>query len=473
MIILKIILCSSLFISLYYLFLQKEKMYLFNRFFLIFSLIFSCFVPFISISTDFPKQMEKTQIIFEETQQALVISSKQESFNWINIVWIIYGIITFIFLTKTIMSIVKIKNIKGKKIKYLNCNVIVTKENLSPFSFWKTIYLGENYLINNEIDSRILLHEKSHLEQKHSLDLLLIEILKIFLWFNPSIYFYKKAIVTNHEFLADESVLKLNFNIKDYQKLILEEITSNQNYNLTHTLNFNNTKKRFIMMTRKKSKFVQVKKYFAIPTFIVLAIIFAEKTYAKDSNTESTVSETIKSQKVIPDQSLNKIQSEHIEKEQYKNTVDKKKVLNTTRKTVDTQLTESKSTITNPDKKPVQDVAISTPVKLTQENTTMPEYPGGLNVMRNKVSQNFNGSVLKGDEGLIRSDVQFVIDEKGEVSNIKTMGSNEIFNNEAYKAVKLANENITWKPATKDGQPVKYIFKLPLTMVFAPGKKTQ
>ena len=272
-------------LAVYYVLLQKEKMYRFNRFYLMFSILFSYAVPFISIQSENLKPSNRIQTTVETTQQVLDITKGQENFNLINWLCIIYGTVTLIFLIKLIHSFLAIKKMKGKRIKYHNQNIMITKECTSPFSFWNTIYLGENYLIDSKIDPRIFLHEKSHLEQKHSVDVIIIEILKVFTWFNPSIFFYRKAIITNHEFLADESVLKNDFNIKDYQNLILDEIILNQNYNLTHTFNFNNTKKRFIMMNTKKSKMTIIKKVISIPVLLIAFGLFVQKTYA--GNVES------------------------------------------------------------------------------------------------------------------------------------------------------------------------------------------
>ncbi|PIF43961.1 beta-lactamase regulating signal transducer with metallopeptidase domain [Chryseobacterium sp. 52] len=280
-IILKIILCSSVCITVYYLFLEKEKMYRFNRFYLLFSLVLSYVIPFISITVQQPKPENKPQLIFEDTAQQIILAQPvQDSFNWIIIVWIIYGVITFFFLIRSILSIRAVKKMQGEKRIYQNQILVVTKENLSPFSFWNTIYLGEDYIKNNVIDPRIFLHEKSHLEQKHSIDLIFMDVLKIFTWFNPVLLFYKKAIITNHEFLADEAVLNSRYNVKEYQNLILEEIINIQNIPFTHTFNFNNTKKRFIMMTAKKSKFILLKKTAGITVIIVAAALFTERTYA-------------------------------------------------------------------------------------------------------------------------------------------------------------------------------------------------
>ena len=466
-IVLKIILCSSLLIGIYYWLLQKEKMYQFNRFYLIFSLIISCIVPFISIKTESPKPINRLQTTIEATQQALDLTPKQESFNWINLVWIVYGIITLILLAKVIISIIKIKSIKGEEIIYQNQKVLVTEENISPFSFFNTIYLSNNYLINNKIDSRIFLHEKSHLEQKHSIDLLFIEILKACMWFNPSIYFYKKAIVTNHEFLADESVLKNDFNVKDYQNLILDEIISSKNYNLTHTFNFNNTKKRFIMMNTKKSKITNIKKAISIPILVLAFGLFVQKTYANNiehiiREAKKEISEPEKSptpEKVAEAVTKPEVESlteqETVQNEPIENKNEEKKISDTIRPKSSHNVNTTSETQQNRNAN-------------NEEVTLLPQYPGGLNEMRNKVSKSFDGSKIAPNKSkeIYRTDISYTVTEDGSLTDIIASGNNEPFNTETISSFKKANENITWKPAEKDGKPVRYRMRIPLTMSF-------
>jgi beta-lactamase regulating signal transducer with metallopeptidase domain len=285
-IILKIILCSSIFIAVYYLFLEKERMYRFNRWYLLSSILLSYIIPFINITIERPeaKIEPQTQIIIEETaQQMIFIQPEQESFNWMNVVWGVYAVITLFLLIKSLLALLAIRRIKGERRTYEHYNIILTGEGLSPFSFWNTIYMGKNYIENNKVDQRIFLHEKAHIDQKHSIDLVILNLLKIFTWFNPVLFLYKKAVITNHEFLADEAVLKKNYSIKEYQNLILEEILSQQNPPLTHSFNFNNTKKRFIMMKRKQSKFSLLKKTAGIATLIAAVVLLSERTYAGNS----------------------------------------------------------------------------------------------------------------------------------------------------------------------------------------------
>lgn len=461
-IILKIILCTTLLIALYYLFLEREKMHQFNRFYLIFSLVFSYVIPFITITTEFPKPSNNPQLIFEEaTHQLTAHPSQQESFNWMNIIWIVYGIVTCILLIKAIISVARINNLQGKEINYQGQQIKITHKNISPFSFWKTIYLGKNYFKNNEIDSRIFLHEKGHVKQKHSIDLLLIEILKIVTWFNPALYFYKKAMVTNHEFLADEYVLKNNYNIKDYQNLILNELISGQNYNLTHTFNFNHTKKRFIMMNRKKTKLVGLKKVISIPILVIAFGLFVQKTYANDSNPTIPLltkkAEVKKAQNITPIQQIVEDTKQLLENKEVKHTNEEKQAVDTIRPTSKKSRPES-----------AQNKQITTAITTESEKIINPEYPGGINQLRKNIANIFDASKMKPSTGkaFIKSEIEYVINKEGSVEHIMINGDNEIFNNEVKTAFLKANEGAKWQPATKDGTVISYTMRLPITMSF-------
>lgn len=476
---LKIILCSSLLIAVYYLLLEKEKMYQFNRFFLLFSLILSYSVPFISVTTENQAPIVGPQIIFEETvQQIQSIPVQQESFDWVNILWVIYGIVSFIFLIKGMLSILKIKNIKGKKISHLNYKVIVTDNNLSPFTFWNTIYLDKSYLINDKIDPRIFLHEKSHLDQKHSWDLFLIEIIKILTWFNPTIYFYKKAIITNHEFLADETVLENNFNVQDYQTLILNEIIDSQKLEFTHPFNFNNTKKRFIMMNTKKSKFTWLKKAVSLPILITACGLFIQKTYANSSVSNIDTAKEYRETSLV--NSLQKITSEG------ENTTNKMIASDTIRPTKKGTAKKTKinrrSEVAPPPPPPPVNKEKAKKADMNEDPNVPPppppstafspaKFPSGINELRNRISKNFNGSVLNGNEGYIKSEVSISIKEDGTVDKIVTNGNNKVFNEEMYRTVKVATENVKWEPATDNGKPIATVYRIPITMIFDNGKK--
>ncbi|KQT22198.1 hypothetical protein ASG31_02345 [Chryseobacterium sp. Leaf404] len=282
--VLKIIICSGILLGLYHWFLSKEKTFVFNRFYLIFSVVFSLIIPFVTIELPEFNEEKPTLLIEQEISQQILTGQilEEKSFDFTEILLVIYCLIALIFLFKFIFSVLKIKNLKGRKIIYKSRNVVFLKQDLAPFSFWNTIYISEKSFKSSGIDERVFLHEDIHIRQKHSLDLIFIEILKSILWLNPIFYFYKNAMVNNHEFLADERVITKNTDIKNYQELILQEVLKQQNLSLTHQFNFNNTKKRFIMMTKQNSKFAKAKKFLSIPVFAIAVFVFAEKVYGSN-----------------------------------------------------------------------------------------------------------------------------------------------------------------------------------------------
>lgn len=593
-IILKIILCSGVLLGLYHLFLAKEKTFVFNRFYLIFALIFSYTIPFVTIETQQELREKQTVFISEKAQQNVDYIAGpivQESFDYTQLVLVVYGIVSLIFLLKFLYSLLKIKNIKGQRLKYRSRNIKLLSEKNAPFSFFNTIYVSNEYFKDEMIDESIFLHEEIHVKEKHSLDIIFVEILKIISWFNPFVYFYQKAMITNHEFLADKGVINTNKNIKDYQELILSEVLKQQNLTLIQTFNFNNTKKRFIMMTKKNSKFAKTKMLLTIPILAIAGFMFAEKTIkstdfneVKSQKENDIVSQLISDDPIIEYNKIIKKYGNLLEQKKYAEfdkvinlddraklkelyfqltkeqrnetplyffDVKKSEKINVSQKQLD-DFTNSKkyglwidgnktnnndlkkykpedfshqsvskrypNAISKKNPEPYQ-VNLMTnsyfqeyrnekekifmgfkakafikgkdtiPVKKNIEatnagskikaqdiaygeaaNVTPAEFPGGINELRKKLSYNFDTSSLQGNNELIRTEVFMTIDETGKAININAIGQNEKFNNEAVRVAKLLNENVTWVPAKKDGEPVRYQYKLPLAMQFAANK---
>jgi hypothetical protein len=128
-----------------------------------------------------------------------------------------------------------------------------------------------------------LLHELAHVKQKHSLDILMVELLQIVFWFIPILSIYRKAIKLNHEFLADTAVLKKHKNIVYYQQLLLATASFNSQHYLASSINYSVTKKRLEMMTKhtKKAK-TWIKSLVLIPLFSFLLYSFSETVKVTD-----------------------------------------------------------------------------------------------------------------------------------------------------------------------------------------------
>ncbi|WP_376882371.1 hypothetical protein [Belliella marina] len=130
-------------------------------------------------------------------------------------------------------------------------------------------------------------HEVAHVRGCHSLDNIFVELLFVFLWFHPGLYWAKNAIKLNHEFLADQAVLQI-VPIDDYKNVLLSMIFPDQGLTLISSLKFSLTKKRMNMMKRKTTLSTKLIKIVAlIPIFGVMIYFFSEKVPAQNQTQQS------------------------------------------------------------------------------------------------------------------------------------------------------------------------------------------
>jgi hypothetical protein len=122
----------------------------------------------------------------------------------------------------------------------------------------------------------MILHEKIHVSQFHSLDLLVMELLTAVMWFNPLIWMMKNSVQLVHEYLADEGALKSGIDPLRYRLLLLNQVTEEKLICLSSNFNYSLIKKRIAMMTtRKINKNTRVKLLTFIPLSAVLFLVIA------------------------------------------------------------------------------------------------------------------------------------------------------------------------------------------------------
>lgn len=285
----------TIFLSFYHLVLEREKIHQFNRFYLLFSIAISFIIPFLTF--EIIKIIPVVQNI--EPLNSVITSSsipeneiqennlpKEENINlMLFILCGLYGIISFLLLVRFGKNIWKLisKSKSNSIVKYKNANLILVEEETLPHTFLNSIFINFNDYNHRNIEDELYTHELVHVTQKHTLDILFIEFLKIIFWFNPLFIFYKKAIQLNHEFLADEEIVKTYNNVSFYQNLLLQKGSSNQTIYLASNLNYSITKKRLIMMTKSTSKKIALlKKVAVIPILAGLIYFFCIEVVAKE-----------------------------------------------------------------------------------------------------------------------------------------------------------------------------------------------
>lgn len=146
----------------------------------------------------------------------------------------------------------------------------------SPFSFGGYVYLNRS-LYNQVEFEKIIRHEKVHVQQRHTIDVLLMEILCIVNWFNPFAWFVKHAAKQNLEFIADEMVLQGGCNRKGYQYLLLKVARETQGLNFANNFLFPSLKKRIEMMNKDRTGKVHLLKFvIVLPLLGILLVAFGE-----------------------------------------------------------------------------------------------------------------------------------------------------------------------------------------------------
>ncbi|MFD2908904.1 M56 family metallopeptidase [Flavobacterium ardleyense] len=280
------------FLAFYHLFLEGEKMHRFNRFYLLISLVVSFIIPLLNfeIIEIIPVQNTKTQFVqeFPISNQSIQVA-EVESVNYLpTLLWSLYGIITSFLLIRFGKNVAQLyhKSKSNPVVKYKKAKLVLVDENTLPHSFLNFIYVNLDDYENHNIEDELYTHELVHITQKHTLDILFIEILKCLFWFNPIVYFYKKAIQLNHEFLADEKVVNSYNNVTFYQNLLLQKSSNIQTIYLASNLNYLVTKKRLIMMTKSTSKKLALAKKIAIvPILAGLVYFFSVEIVAQEKIT--------------------------------------------------------------------------------------------------------------------------------------------------------------------------------------------
>lgn len=143
----------------------------------------------------------------------------------------------------------------------------------SPFSFFKWIVLDLSKHSGRELHN-IIAHEAEHARQWHSADLLLAEIQKICLWFNPFAWIHQRLVQENLEYLADRAVLDNGFEKKQYQYNLLNTVMQARELPLTNSFAQSLLKKRIQMMNRKPSHYLVWSKYVAVVALIYISSAF-------------------------------------------------------------------------------------------------------------------------------------------------------------------------------------------------------
>jgi beta-lactamase regulating signal transducer with metallopeptidase domain len=273
---------------------RKETFFNSNRWFLLIGLLTSVVMPlfffkkviFVEKPTlsavDFATISQQASSTVQEIQTSAPI-------DWFQIVAIGYGIIVAVLLVKIIANLVSLFQLLNKQqiIKREQFALIDLNENVAPFSFFNYIVFNSSLYSDEELQS-ILLHEKVHSQQKHSIDILIAKLFCTVFWFNPFVWLYKKAITQNLEYIADQKAIQLIADKKAYQKALLKVVSHQNCLSITNHFYQSLIKKRIVMLNKNQSNKRSSWKYaLVIPALIAFVFLFQIKVVAQEKSAKN------------------------------------------------------------------------------------------------------------------------------------------------------------------------------------------
>ena len=317
----KSVLCLALFYPFYMVLLSRETFHRFNRMALISILLASVVIPACRITTEEPMLLSQLYQRWEhwltgqevETATAVAYADWADvefatmsladddtlavapafslgdflSEHWGDLLFLLYVAGILFLIGRHIASLVRLfgllKRGQMQRLDDGTCLYLHQQTDIAPFSWMKYIVISEaDYRENGR---QIVAHEQAHISNRHSWDLLLVEVCLLAQWFNPAAWLLRQELQNIHEYEADDTVLRRGINAKEYQLLIIKKAVGARLYSLANSLNHSSLKKRLTMMMKEKSHpWARLKYLYVLPLAAISMVAFAHTETANNSN---------------------------------------------------------------------------------------------------------------------------------------------------------------------------------------------
>ena len=441
-----------LFYLLYATVLKSDTFLTIRRFYfissIVFSLVYPCFVvpgltDVLSFRVEEPSAVE-TAVFIEKPTFEMVAEGQTEEADSFHIPWrallgIVYMVVTLFFIFRFLWQLASIFRIrlKSKKTIVSGIEVYDLKNNLTPFSFLGMIFINSDMHSEEEL-AQIIIHEHTHVREKHSLDVMLIEIVLLFSWWNPFVWLLKREMAMNLEYLADNEVLREGVDSRDYQYHLLRLTYHETAVQIVNNFNVSQLKQRIMMMNKTRSSTLQLAKY-----LLILPVVFL----------------------LVTANSLFAAQQEPIYVDAV-DVVDAVESYEAVAPVAPIPAIELDEEIFTQDPPPVKKEETEEVIFVVVEN--QPEFPGGQAAMMKFLADSIQYPKIAVENGIQgRVICNFVVMKDGSVSDVQIVrGVDPVIDTEAVRVLKLMPD---WKPGTQRGKAVNVRYTLPV--VFSLGKK--
>ena len=431
----------------YTLMLRQESFFRMNRITLLTILMLALVLPMVDIPSlatpEQPVVYEMQHRIMLMTQEAEMttksLAATTRTISWLGILAIVYIIGVILALLIRLWQLFKIDKIirggclwtdkSGKATIY--CHI----DDVAPFSWMRSIVISEKDY--KPYGREILLHEKAHILNLHSMDILFLTLVEAVQWWNPIAYLLGHSLRDVHEYEADDYVLHQGVSLQNYQALLVKKSLANTSYAFANNFNHSLIKKRIYMMNHPKSNpWLRSKVLYILPaTLVVLTVFATPKLNEKVGEIVERVDHGDGSDDLNPqpEQQPESIPTSDVTDMQ---SAEPKEELAVEEEATDTLSSEDY----------VNDVYRNEYINLTQP----PEFPGGMSALRAFVQLHV-AQALENDISMAgkRAYVQFRIKQDGTIDNIGLVrGDREAY----HEAIKIVGQMPQWIPARRFGE---------------------
>lgn len=300
---LKVGACLAVFYLFFKLLLSRETFHRLNRIVVLAAMVLSFILPFcvITIYRELPAapEMPAAEQLFEAPAEP-----QPEPFPWDKaaaLVFLTGAGATLLWTFGSVFGVIRMIR-RGRRERLADGTVLVRiGRSVTPFSWYRYIVLSEKDLAEN--GDAIILHEKAHLRLRHSVDLLLTDLVGCLQWFNPAMWLLRRELRAIHEYEADEAVLDSGVDAKHYQLLLIRKAAGGRWYSVANSFNHSKLKNRITMMLRKRSsRWAVARVLFVLPLAGLALGAFARTAYVfpDDKGKKENVTILIRNAKIDP-----------------------------------------------------------------------------------------------------------------------------------------------------------------------------
>ena len=280
----KVGLCLIAFYLLWKLLLSRETFHRFNRVALLLVMVLAMVLPWIQFTIASPTPVANPIVMLEEliitpasAAQPEQVNSFWNIMNIANVLYFIGVALVAAWLLHSQWSLHRLLRKGRKELLPGGVTLHIVPGDQAPFSYFKHIVINEQDYQDNKRE--ILVHEQAHFRLGHSWDVLFIELMTMFQWWNPAAWLIGQELRQVHEYEADEAVVNQGVDVKQYQLLLIKKSVGDQLFSMANNFNYQSLKKRIRMMTiNKSSRWRQLRALAVVPVISLALLAFANPT---------------------------------------------------------------------------------------------------------------------------------------------------------------------------------------------------